>query len=139
MAQTVKLLPATWETQVRSLGQKDPPAAGNGNALQNSCLENSTETFHHPESLLNRPALCSSMIPGHLRAITLKKGVVTSLTGNSSHKDPKGGNSEEGVGQSAGSKGTARTTSTGAADTAWRLSEAQILVCNLRIWGCPKN
>ena len=113
MAQTVKILPAMWETQVRSLGQKDPPAEDNRNPLQNSFLENSTQTFYHPESLLNRSSLSSSMIPGHLRAITLKKGVVTSLTGSSSHKDPRGGNGKEVVGQSAGSKGTAHTTSTG--------------------------
>ena len=77
MAQKLKILPVMWEMQVQSLGQKDPPAEGNGNPLQNSCLENSTQTFYHPETLLNRSSL-SSMIPGHLRAITLKKGVVTS-------------------------------------------------------------
>ena len=30
VAQTVKNLPATWETQVQSLGQEDPPGEGNG-------------------------------------------------------------------------------------------------------------
>ena len=32
--------PATLETQVRSLGQEDPPRGGHGNPLQYSCLEN---------------------------------------------------------------------------------------------------
>ena len=36
----VKNLPATQETQVRSLGQEDPPGGGNGNPLQCSCWEN---------------------------------------------------------------------------------------------------
>ena len=40
MAQLVKSLSAVWETQVRSLGQEDPPGEGNGNTLQYSCLEN---------------------------------------------------------------------------------------------------
>ena len=40
VAQMVKSLPAMWETQVRSLGQEDPPGEGNGNPLQYSCLEN---------------------------------------------------------------------------------------------------
>ena len=31
------------ETQVRSLGEEDSPGEGNGNPLQYSCLENSTE------------------------------------------------------------------------------------------------
>ena len=38
--QTVKCLPAMWETQVRALGGKDPQE-GNGNPLQYYCLENS--------------------------------------------------------------------------------------------------
>ena len=36
----VKNLPAMQETQVQSLGQKDPVEKGNGNPLQYSCLEN---------------------------------------------------------------------------------------------------
>ena len=36
----VKHLPAMQETRVRSLGQEDSPGEGNGNPLQNSCLEN---------------------------------------------------------------------------------------------------
>ena len=42
VAQTVKNLPAMWETWVRSLGQEDPPTPGgrHGNLLQDSCLEN---------------------------------------------------------------------------------------------------
>ena len=35
VAQTIKRLPAMWETQVQSLGWEDP-----GNPLQYSCLEN---------------------------------------------------------------------------------------------------
>ena len=38
MAQTVKNLPATQETRVKSLGWEDP-WEGNGNPLQYSCLE----------------------------------------------------------------------------------------------------
>ena len=37
-AQTVKNLPATWETQVRSLGGEDPLEKGNGYPPQYSCL-----------------------------------------------------------------------------------------------------
>ena len=40
MAQTLKRLPAMWETRVRSLGREDSPGEGNGNPLQYSCLEN---------------------------------------------------------------------------------------------------
>ena len=40
VAQTVKRLPAMWETQVWFLGREDPPGEGNGNPLQHSCLEN---------------------------------------------------------------------------------------------------
>ena len=40
VAQSVKHLPAMWETWVRSLGRKDTPGEGNGNPLQHSCLEN---------------------------------------------------------------------------------------------------
>ena len=43
MAETVKKLPAMQETQVQSLGWKDPPGVGNGNPFQNSCLENSMD------------------------------------------------------------------------------------------------
>ena len=39
MAQTVKNLPATQETQVPALGQEDPLKEGNVNPLQCSCLE----------------------------------------------------------------------------------------------------
>ena len=41
VAQTVKSLPAKWETQVQSLGWEDSPGEGNGNPLQYSCLEKS--------------------------------------------------------------------------------------------------
>ena len=40
VAQTVKNLPAMWETQVQSLGQEDPLDKG---ILQYSCLENSMD------------------------------------------------------------------------------------------------
>ena len=40
VAQTVKNLPAVWETQVRSLGGEGSPGGGNGNALRYSCLGN---------------------------------------------------------------------------------------------------
>jgi len=36
----VKNMPATWETQVRSLSREDPPGEGNNNPLRYSCLEN---------------------------------------------------------------------------------------------------
>ena len=43
MAQTVKNLPALWETGVRSLGEEGPlEKEGDGNPLQYSCLENPT-------------------------------------------------------------------------------------------------
>ena len=42
MAQTVKNLPATQETRVKSLGWEDP-WEGNGYPLQYSCLENSVD------------------------------------------------------------------------------------------------
>ena len=41
VAQTVKNLPAMWETQIRSVDGEDPPEQGNGNPLQYSHLENS--------------------------------------------------------------------------------------------------
>ena len=40
MAQSVKSLPAMWETQVRSLGQEDPLEKEMANSLQYSSLEN---------------------------------------------------------------------------------------------------
>ena len=44
VAQTVKRLPAMWETRVRSLSQEGrSPGEGNGNRLQYSCLEKSME------------------------------------------------------------------------------------------------
>ena len=43
VAQVVKNLPAMQETWVQSLGQEDPLEEGNGNPLQYSCLENSTD------------------------------------------------------------------------------------------------
>ena len=43
VAQTIKNLPAMRETQVQSLGLEDAPGDGNGNPLQYSCLENSTD------------------------------------------------------------------------------------------------
>ena len=39
-AQTVKNLPAIWETQVPSLGWGRFPGEGHGNPLEYSCLEN---------------------------------------------------------------------------------------------------
>ena len=55
MAQTVKSLPAMWETRVQSLGWEDSPGEGNGNPLQHSCLENPKDggawqaTFMEPQ------------------------------------------------------------------------------------------
>ena len=43
VVQTVKQLPAMWETWVRSGGWEDLPGQGNGNPLQFSCLENSMD------------------------------------------------------------------------------------------------
>ena len=40
VAQTIKNLPARQETWIQSLGQEDSPGVGNGNPLQDSCLEN---------------------------------------------------------------------------------------------------
>ena len=40
MAQLVKNLPETQETQVRSLGWEESPGEGNGDPLQYSCLDN---------------------------------------------------------------------------------------------------
>ena len=40
LAQMVKSLPAVQETWVQSLGWEDLPGEGNGNPLQDSCLEN---------------------------------------------------------------------------------------------------
>ena len=40
VAQTVKRLPAMWETRVRPLAQEDPLEKEMGNPLQYSCLEN---------------------------------------------------------------------------------------------------
>ena len=40
VAQTIKYLPAMWETQVQSLGWEDPLEEGMANPLQDSCLEN---------------------------------------------------------------------------------------------------
>ena len=39
----VKNLPTMQETRVRSLNRDDPLEEGNGNPLQYSCLENSTD------------------------------------------------------------------------------------------------
>ena len=43
VAQIVKNLPTMQKTWVRSLGQEDPLAEGNGNSLQYSCLENTMD------------------------------------------------------------------------------------------------
>ena len=43
MAQTVKNLLAMQQMGVRSLSLEDSPREGNGNPLQYSCLENSTD------------------------------------------------------------------------------------------------
>ena len=40
VAQTVKNLPAMWETWVQSLSWEDPLEKGTGYPLQHSCLEN---------------------------------------------------------------------------------------------------
>ena len=42
VAQTVKRLPKTWETWVRSVGP-EVPIEGKGNPLQYSCLENTMD------------------------------------------------------------------------------------------------
>ena len=39
-----KNLPAMQETRVRSLGWEDPSGEGNGNSLQQPCLENPMDT-----------------------------------------------------------------------------------------------
>ena len=40
MVKTLLAMQETLETRVQSLGWKDSPEEGNGNPLQNSCLEN---------------------------------------------------------------------------------------------------
>ena len=57
MAQTVKNLPAMWETWVQSLGWEDPPGEGHGSPLQYSRLENP----HGPEE------------PGRLQSMGLQR------------------------------------------------------------------
>ena len=47
MAQTVKNLPAMWETWVQSLGWEDPLEKGKGYPLQHSGLENSMDCIVH--------------------------------------------------------------------------------------------
>ena len=47
----VKNPPAKQETQVQSLGWKDPPGGGNGSTLQYTCLEN----------LMDRGAWCATV------------------------------------------------------------------------------
>ena len=39
VAQTLKRLTAMWETWILSLGQEDSPGEGNGNPLQDACLD----------------------------------------------------------------------------------------------------
>ena len=51
VAQMVKNLPAMQETWVWSLGQEDPPAGGNGNPLQYSCLGNPMARGEEPGGL----------------------------------------------------------------------------------------
>ena len=45
LAQTVKNLPAIWETHIGSLDWEDSAGEGNGNPLQYSCLENSPDRW----------------------------------------------------------------------------------------------
>ena len=47
VAQRLKRLPAIQETWVRSLVWEDSPGEGNGNPLQDSCLENYTDCTVH--------------------------------------------------------------------------------------------
>ena len=47
VAQTVKHLPAMWETQVRSLGWEDPLEKGKAYPLQYSGLESSMDCIAH--------------------------------------------------------------------------------------------
>ena len=54
VAQMVKNLPAMQETQVQSLGQEDAPREGNGNSLQDSCLENPINTMPGMWKFLNK-------------------------------------------------------------------------------------
>ena len=44
VAQTLKNLPAVWETQLQSLGGEDPPGEENAYPLLYSCLENSMDS-----------------------------------------------------------------------------------------------
>ena len=67
VAQIVKNLPAMQETRVQSLGQEDTLEKGNGNPLQYSCLENSTDketwgaTVHKSQLLFNLDIKCLSI------------------------------------------------------------------------------
>ena len=47
VAQTLKNLPAVWETCLQSLGWKDSPGEGNSYPLQYSGLENSMDCITH--------------------------------------------------------------------------------------------
>ena len=67
VAQLVKNLPAVQETQVRSLGQEDSPAEGNGKPLQYYCLKN-----HGQRSLaVINNMFVSSCVSGKMATITL--------------------------------------------------------------------
>ena len=67
VAQLVKNLPAVQETQVRSLGQEDSPAEGNGKPLQYYCLKN-----HGQRSLaIINNMFVSSCVSVNMATITL--------------------------------------------------------------------
>ena len=51
VVQMLKNLPAMQETGVQSLGRKDSPREGNGNPLQDSCLENSMDRGAWPATV----------------------------------------------------------------------------------------
>ena len=68
VAQTVKILPAKQEIQIRSLGQEDYPREGNCYPLQYSCLKNSMDrgawwaTVHGVTELHNTEQLTLSVL-----------------------------------------------------------------------------
>ena len=59
MAQTVKNLPAMWETRIQSLGQERSSGERKGYPLQYSCLENAMDRgvcpWGHKESDMTEP------------------------------------------------------------------------------------
>ena len=63
VAQTVKNLPAVWETRVGSLDGEHNTGEGNGNPLQYSCLENSMDRAAFSSVKCSRSVVSDSLRP----------------------------------------------------------------------------